>query len=53
MKKDFKKVALITTDYEEGTLQPPPAGHPQLATPPFLSPHDFLKKKKFEKNLRN
>jgi hypothetical protein len=33
MKKDFKKVALIKTDYEEGRLQPTPAGHPQLATP--------------------
>jgi hypothetical protein len=24
-----KKVALIKTDYEEGRLQPPPAGHPK------------------------
>jgi hypothetical protein len=24
---------MIKTDYEEGTLQPTPAGHPQLATP--------------------
>jgi hypothetical protein len=31
MKKDFKKV--IKTDYEEGRLQPTPAGHPQPATP--------------------
>jgi hypothetical protein len=34
---------------EEGRLQPTQAGHPQLATPLFLSPHDILKKK----NLRN
>jgi hypothetical protein len=27
-----KKMALIKTDYEEGRLQPTPAGHPQLAT---------------------
>jgi hypothetical protein len=33
MKKDFKKVALIKTDYEEGRQQPTPDGHPQLATP--------------------
>jgi hypothetical protein len=26
-------VALFKTDYEEGRLQPTPAGHPQLATP--------------------
>ena len=33
MKKDLeKKVALIIIDYEEGRLQPTPAGHPQLAT---------------------
>jgi hypothetical protein len=44
-----KKVALIKTDYEEGRLQPTQAGHPQLATPLFLSPHDILKKK----NLKN
>jgi hypothetical protein len=25
-------MALIKTDYEEGRLQPTPAGHPQLAT---------------------
>jgi hypothetical protein len=29
MKKNFKKVALIKTDYEEGRLQPTPAGHPK------------------------
>jgi hypothetical protein len=28
-----KKVALFKTDYEEGRLQPTPAGHPQLANP--------------------
>jgi hypothetical protein len=28
-----KKVALIMTDYEEGRLQPTPAGHAQLAAP--------------------
>jgi hypothetical protein len=28
-----KKVALIMTAYEEGRLQPTPAGHAQLATP--------------------
>jgi hypothetical protein len=28
-----KKVALIMTDYEEGRLQPTPAGHAQLANP--------------------
>jgi hypothetical protein len=39
-----KKVTLIKTDYEEGRLQPTPAGHPQLATPLFLSPHDISKK---------
>jgi hypothetical protein len=39
-----RKVALIMTDYEEGRLQPTPAGHPQLATPLLLSPHDILKK---------
>jgi hypothetical protein len=37
-------VALIKTDYEEGRLQPPPAGHPQLSTLFFLSPLDILKK---------
>jgi hypothetical protein len=42
-------VALIKTDYEEGRLQPTLAGHPQLATPLFLSPHDILKKKIREK----
>jgi hypothetical protein len=41
MKKDFLKMALIKTDYEEGRLQPTRAGHPQLATPLFLSPHDI------------
>jgi hypothetical protein len=40
-----KQVALIKTDYEEGRLQPTQAGHPQLATPLFLSLHDILKKK--------
>jgi hypothetical protein len=46
MKKDFKKkVALIKTDYEEGRLQPTQAGHPLLATPLFLTPHDILNKK--------
>ena len=33
MKKDLEKVALIKTDYDEGRLQPIPAGNPQLATP--------------------
>jgi hypothetical protein len=33
MEKNFKKAALIKTDYEEGRLQPTPAGHLQLATP--------------------
>jgi hypothetical protein len=34
MKKRLrKKLALIRTDYEEGRLQPTPAGHPKLATP--------------------
>jgi hypothetical protein len=36
MKKDLEKSSL---DYEEGRLQPTPAGHPQLATlraNPFL-----------------
>jgi hypothetical protein len=28
-----KKVVLIMTDYEEGRLQPTPAGHAQLAIP--------------------
>jgi hypothetical protein len=28
-----RKVTLIKTDYEEGRLQPTPAGYPQLATP--------------------
>jgi hypothetical protein len=48
-------VALIKTGYEEGRLQPTRAGHPQLATPLFLSPHDRLKKKFieiYEKRLR-
>jgi hypothetical protein len=40
-----KKVTLIKTDSEEGRLQPTPAGHSQLATPLFISPHDILKKK--------
>jgi hypothetical protein len=31
MKKDLE-VALFKTDYEDGRLQPTPAGHPQLAT---------------------
>jgi hypothetical protein len=43
-----KKVALIKTDYEKGRLQPTQAGHPQLATPLFLS-HDIMKKE----NLKN
>jgi hypothetical protein len=38
-------MALIKTDYEKGRLQPTPAGHAQLATSLFLSPHDSLKKK--------
>jgi hypothetical protein len=38
-------MALIKTDHEEGRLQPTQAGHPQLASPLFLSPHDILKKK--------
>jgi hypothetical protein len=44
---------LIKTDYKEGRLQPTQAGHPQLATPLFLSPHDILKKKirKIHRNL--
>jgi hypothetical protein len=37
-------VALIKTDYEEGKRQPTQAGHPKLATPLSLSPHDSLKK---------
>jgi hypothetical protein len=41
-----KKVALIKTDYEKERLLPTQAGHSQLATPLFLSPHDILKKKK-------
>jgi hypothetical protein len=45
MKKYLKKVALIKTGFEEGRLQPTQAGHPQLATPLFLSPYDSLKKK--------
>jgi hypothetical protein len=45
MKKNFENVALIKTDYEEGRLQPIQAGHHQLATPLFFSPHDILKKK--------
>jgi hypothetical protein len=32
MEKDLEKSGL-KTDYEEGKLQPTPAGHPQLATP--------------------
>jgi hypothetical protein len=44
MKKDFKKMILIKTDYEERRLQPTQAGYLQLATPLFLSPHDILKK---------
>jgi hypothetical protein len=51
-KKTYKKVALIKTNYEEGRLQPTPAGYPQLATPLFLSPHDILKKE-IRKNNRN
>jgi hypothetical protein len=39
--KTEKKVTLIKTDYEEGKLQPTPAGH--LQSPLFLSPHDILK----------
>jgi hypothetical protein len=46
---------LIKTGYEKGRLQTTPAGHPQLASPLFLSPHDISKKKKIieidEKNL--
>jgi hypothetical protein len=38
-------MALIKTDYEEGRLQPIQAGHPQLATPLFLTPHNIFKKK--------
>jgi hypothetical protein len=38
MKKDLKRVSLIMTDYEEGRLQPTPAGHPQLATPSWPPP---------------
>jgi hypothetical protein len=44
-------VALIKTDYEEGRLQPTPAGHPHLASPNW-PPHSsslpmiFLKEKK-------
>jgi hypothetical protein len=41
LKRFRKKMALIKTDYEEGRLQPTPAGHPQLAIPLFLSPHDI------------
>jgi hypothetical protein len=41
-------VALIKKDYEEGRLQPTQAGHPQLAIPLFLSPHDILKQKNLE-----
>jgi hypothetical protein len=52
MKKDLEKVALMKTDYEEGKLQPTPAGHPQLATQLFHSPHDIFKKK-FDKIHRN
>jgi hypothetical protein len=37
-------VTLIKTDYEEGRLQPTQAGHLQLATPLFISPHDILKR---------
>jgi hypothetical protein len=53
IEKTFKKVAMIKTDYEEGWLQPPIAGHPQLATPSWpppaahptlLSPGYFKKK---------
>jgi hypothetical protein len=51
MKKDLEK--MIKTDHVEGDCSqpswPPPAGHPTLATPLFLSPHDILKKKKSEK----
>jgi hypothetical protein len=36
-----KKVALIKTDYEEGRLQPTPAGHPSWAPILFLSPYHF------------
>jgi hypothetical protein len=39
-----KKVAMVKTDYEEGRLQPTQAGHPQVATPLFLSPHNILEK---------
>jgi hypothetical protein len=49
IKKNLEKNGL-KTDYEEGRLQPAPAGHPQLAAPLFLSPHDILKKRIREKN---
>jgi hypothetical protein len=48
-----KKVALIKTDYEEGRLQPTPAGHPQLATPRanhFLLVIIYISVRKFHVN---
>ena len=35
-KRLLKRVALIKTDYEEGWLQPPPAGHPTLLSPGYF-----------------
>jgi hypothetical protein len=38
---------LFKTDYEEGRLQPTPAGHPQLANPGanyFLLVHPFIRR---------
>jgi hypothetical protein len=49
-KRLMKKVTLVKIDYEEGRLQLTQAGHRQLATPLFLSSHDILNKKKFQKN---
>jgi hypothetical protein len=41
-----KKVALIKTDYEEGKLQPTPAGHHPAGHPTLpLSPRYFERKK--------
>jgi hypothetical protein len=42
----------MKTDYEERRLQPTQAGHPQLDTPLFLSPHDILKKKNLKKFIK-
>jgi hypothetical protein len=36
-------MALFKTDYEEGRLQPTPAGHPQLAIPRANSPFYWFK----------